>query len=469
MKEHIKNRTTILLRMIAIGMICCVSINLIAQASQAKMLDNYIAQCSILTRDGGKWMTRNKDYRGVSNLIPKYFGYEYQMGVTTNVLRLKITGYMPDKSQWVILWDGYYTLDNKKQTVVYSSLSFGGLSATGEAVTIDDKHFSFIINITEPNGKMETRRQSQTIETNRIISKSERKNGNKWSLVREDTLARQEQPKGVITFMSTRDGNFEVYSMKTTGDSVVNLTCNKASDYSFSYAPGRRLVFYSNREGNDEIFIMEADGKKVTNLTNNPAGDRIADVSPDGSKIVFSSDREKRTELYVMNIDGSDVRRLTDNDNYEDAPAWSPDGKRIVFSRDVRSEGETSQNIPSNGEIFIVDADGTNEKRLTDRPGFDGGPQFSPDGNRIAFYGKTPEGNYEIFLMNADGTDVINLTEDELEDYSPSWSPDGKWIAYTKGNSANYDVWAIHIETGIKHRLTTQLKRDESPIWYSSK
>lgn len=67
--------------------------------------------------------------------------------------------------------------------------------------------------------------------------------------------------------------------------------------------------------------------------------------------------------------------------------------------------------------------------------------------------------------MNTDGSKVMNLTKDPLEDYSPSWSPDGKWIAYTSGNSKNYDVWLIHIETLIKTRLTTQPKRDESPVW----
>mgnify|MGYP006168366195 CR=1 FL=1 len=60
---------------------------------------------------------------------------------------------------------------------------------------------------------------------------------------------------------------------------------------------------------------------------------------------------------------------------------------------------------------------------------------------------------------------IENLTNDPLEDYSPSWSPDGNWIAYTKGNSENYDVWVINVNTKIKHRLTTQPKRDESPFW----
>jgi TolB protein len=185
---------------------------------------------------------------------------------------------------------------------------------------------------------------------------------------------------------------------------------------------------------------------------------------------MFISNRdEKRGEIYVMDADGKNLKRLTNNGYFEDAASWSNDGKRIYFSRELRDLSDTSAKAVTNGEIFVMDADGTNETRLTNRPGFDGGPTLSPDGSKIAFYGKTAEGNYEIFLMDVDGKNISNLTEDAMEDYSPSWSPDGKWIAYTKGNSKNYDVWIINLETKIKTRLTTQTKRDESPIWQVAK
>lgn len=264
--------------------------------------------------------------------------------------------------------------------------------------------------------------------------------------------------------MTTRDGNYEVYSMSAAGEHVTNLTNHQSSDYAFSATQGR-LIFHSDRSGNDEIYLREANGKAI-NLTNHASGDRLGNASPDGKRLVFNSDRDHEApELYVMNIDGSSVKRLTNNANYEDAASWSPDGKRIIFSRDIKPETETDPGIPSNGEIFVMDADGKNEKRLTDRPGFDGGPQFSPDGKKIAFYGRG-DGNFlDLFLMNADGSGLENLTQDELEDYSPSWSPDGKWIAYTSGNSSNYDVWIIEVATKKKTRLTTDPKRDESPFW----
>jgi TolB protein len=437
-----------------------------AQTEPTSGLKNFQNQNKILTSDGGKWRTDNPSFNPQDEWSARYFGYEFIAGVNANTVRLKITGYLPKKSQWVVFWDGYYSWDSKRNKVIYNSSGADGSLASGESESIGALESSLVFAVTTPDGKIEIHKDVQRIEIDKIISESFIKMGNKWERKNILTWVRLEQPTGVLAFMSTRDGNFEVYTMKANGDSAVNLTCNKASDYGFSFAPGKRLVFYSNRDGNDEVYIMEADGKKVTNLTNHPSADRITCVSPDGSKIVFSSNRGgKSADLFVMNIDGSEVKQLTSNDNYEDAPTWSPDGKKILFSKDLKAVNETSSHVTSNGEIFIMDVDGTNEKRLTNRDGFDGGPQFSPDGKQIAFYGKTADGNYEIFIMDADGSNVINLTEDELEDYSPSWSPDGQWIAYTKGNSKNYDVWIINIETHIKYRLTTQTKRDESPFW----
>lgn len=186
--------------------------------------------------------------------------------------------------------------------------------------------------------------------------------------------------------------------------------------------------------------------------------------SPDGKKIIFTSDRDhKSREIYTMNKDGSGVVRVTENEFFEEVPTWSIDGRKILFTRQIKEQDDTTH--AANGEIFIMDANGKNEKRLTFKKGYDSGAKFSPDGKRIAFYGPTEDKNFELFIMNSDGSNVINLTNDVLEDYSPSWSPDGKWIAYTSGTSEQYDVWVINVETRVKIRLTNVQKRNETPVW----
>jgi TolB protein len=441
-----------------------------AQGTKPGGLQHFQAQCSLLLAQGGKWKTPNQSYQAQDEWSPRYFGYAFAAGIHPNTLLLKITGYMPRQSAWLTFWDGFYTWDVKKQKLVYHSVNAMGAVATGESERIGPSEISLLFTIVQPDGKVEKHRDVQKLEGDTVKSDSYVQTAGKWQPKNRFVWSRLEQPGGNLTFMSTRDGNFEVYSMDAKGGNLKNLTCNKATDYAFSATPDGRLVFYSNRDGNDEVYIQSADGKKATNLTNHPAADRITCVSPDGKKIAFSSNRDHGAgEIYVMEIDGGNLKRLTHNDNFEDAPTWSPDGRQIIFSRDIKGASDSTSRAASNGEIFIMDADGGNARRLTDRPGFDGGPSFSPDGKRIAFYGKTAEGNYEIFVMDADGGNITNLTEDPLEDYSPSWSPDGQWIAYTKGDSSNYDVWLIHLATGIKTRLTTQPKRDESPFWMPAK
>lgn len=441
-----------------------------AQNVKPNDLKFYLKHMDILLQDGGKWKTLNKDYNPAEEWSASYLGYEFNKGIHANTLLLKITGYIPKKSQWVTFWDGFYTWDHKKQKLVYQSVNNNGAIASGESESIRDEEMVQVFSITTPDGKVEKHKDVEKISGTNIISTRAVYTSGKW--VPENTLTwnRIEQPSGNLTFMTTRDGNFEIYSMDAKGENLKNLSCNKAIDYAFSYAPDGRLAFYSNRDGNDEIYIMDADGKKQTNISNHPSGDRVPYFSPDGKHVMFISNRdEKNGEIYVMDADGKNLKRLTNNGYFEDAAGWSNDGKKIYFSRELKDLKDTSANAPGNGEIFVMDADGTNETRLTNRPGFDGGPTLSPDGSKIAFYGKTADGNYEIFLMDVDGKNIVNLTEDVLEDYSPSWSPDGKWIAYTNGNSKNYDAWLIHLETKIKMRLTTQTKRDESPFWQPAK
>lgn len=272
-------------------------------------------------------------------------------------------------------------------------------------------------------------------------------------------------PSGILSFLTTRDGNFEIYSMTADGKNARNLTNHKALDFWSSWSPdGKYILFYSNRDGNNEIYRMDADGQNQINISNHLANDYLPCWSPNGKQIVFTSDRDnKNREIYTMNIDGSNIVRVTSNDLFEEVPTWSIDGNKILFTRQLVELVDTLK--ATNGEIFIMDKNGSNERQLTFKKGFDSGAKFSPDGKRIAFYGPTENKNYEIFIMNADGSGIYNLTNDVLEDYSPDWSPDGKWIAYTSGNSKQYDVWVINLLTKKKIKLTNEPKRNETPVW----
>ena len=185
-------------------------------------------------------------------------------------------------------------------------------------------------------------------------------NTNKEKQLTTDAEVQQE-----ILFVSNRDGNYEIYTMDSNGEHVKNISKHDSVDFNPSWsADGSLIYFYSERDGNAEIYSMHADGSEVIRLTDHPEADVLPVNAPDGNSIVFMSGRDTLSRnIYLMRTDGSDVRALTSNTDYEESPAWSPNGNEIVFTRQLRDPADTTH--AANGEIHIMNADGSNTRRLT--------------------------------------------------------------------------------------------------------
>ena len=257
----------------------------------------------------------------------------------------------------------------------------------------------------------------------------------------------------------------EIYLMNADGSGLLNLTNDPANDYDPAWSPdGARIAFTSERRGKPEIFVMNADGSNQINLTNDRGRDRSPTWSPDGSRIAFIGERyfpgtdlRDAPQLYVMNADGSHQIQLT---NYQDGivrPSWSPDGARIAFGTFLESPNY-DYIIPD--EIFVTNADGSNQVDLTNNPGLDSEPAWSPDGARIAFT-RQPSDNSsgpltdrEIYVMNADGSDQIRLTNDRAQKFDPAWSADGSRIAFTSNRDGGEEIYEMNADGSNQTRLT---------------
>ena len=286
------------------------------------------------------------------------------------------------------------------------------------------------------------------------------------------TTPAQATAPSLIAFSSERDGNWEIYVMNVDGSDQTRLTNNEADDGFPSWSPdGQRIAFRSNRDGNFEIYVMNADGSSQTRLTNNEAFDANPSWSPDGRRLAFFSNRDGNLEIYVMNADGSDQTRLTDNEARDTGSSWSPDGRRLVFFSNRDDPDPNDDNSIYN--IYVMNADGSGQTRLTDNEAWDIIPSWSPDGRHITFLSDRddPDPNddnsiiYNIYMMNADGSDQTRLTNNEAWDGSSSWSPNGRRIAYDSNQNGNWEIYIMNTDGSGQTRLTDNEAIDISPSW----
>ncbi len=188
------------------------------------------------------------------------------------------------------------------------------------------------------------------------------------------------------------------------------------------------------------------------------------------AQIAFVSKRDGNPEIYVMDANGGNQRRLTNNHHDDWDPSWSPDGKRIAFQSNRDGHVDAIRGFPTN-EIYVMDANGGNPQNLTNSPLFDDRhPSWSPDGKQIAFVSnRTKDLNRDIYVMDANGGNPQNLTNNPADDGFPSWSPNGRRIAFDssrdKDNPHKYQIYVMDADGGNQQRLTENLKTDRFPSW----
>jgi WD40 repeat protein len=212
---------------------------------------------------------------------------------------------------------------------------------------------------------------------------------------------------------------------------------------------------------NTEIYTARADGSGQTRLLFNRDGTHAEYIdpawSPDGRRLAFASGPPGANQIYVMNADGSDRRRLTEGEGNPGRPAWSPDGRRLAFHS--RQSG--------NSEIYVVNVDGSgpaNPTNLTNHPAEDLLATWSPDGGRIAFTSNR-DGRWQIYVMNADGSGQTRLTHTAGFDVLGAWSPDGRQIAFHSNRDGNWEIYVMHPDGSGHIRLTRNDALDYLPAW----
>lgn len=197
-----------------------------------------------------------------------------------------------------------------------------------------------------------------------------------------------------------------------------------------------------------DIYVADLRGKIVKRLTNSPGYDAEAVLSPKGDKILFTSDRSGDMELWTMNLDGSGLKQITNQLGYDGGAFFSPDGASIVFRasrpktpedvkeyRDLLKEGLVA---PTNMEIFVCSADGSNLRQITQLGKANWAPFFHPSGKKIIFSSNHHSNrgyDFQLYMINLDGTGLEQITTESIFNSFPMFSPDGKKISWSSNRN----------------------------------
>jgi TolB protein len=274
-----------------------------------------------------------------------------------------------------------------------------------------------------------------------------------------------------LIFQSTRDGrscdqqyvmNVDGSAQRRISDGTGNTTCG----YFFAYDT---KVFYASTRAADsacppkpdrskgyvwgldryDIYTANADGSHTQRLTKNGVYTAEGTLSPDGKTIVFTSLKDGDLDIYTMNVDGSNVRRLTSTIGYDGGPFFSPDGKRVVYrayhptdsTELAEYQGLLRQSIvrPNRMEIWVMNADGSDQHQITHLGGANFAPFFTPDGKRIIFssnYKNPHSGEFDLYLIGDDGGSLEQVTTAAGFDGFPQFSPDGAHLVWASSRTA---------------------------------
>jgi len=223
---------------------------------------------------------------------------------------------------------------------------------------------------------------------------------------------------------------------------LADAACPPRPDYSKGYVWAVYAGF--------DIFTAKLDGSDLKRFTTTPGYDAEATISEDGKKIVFTSMRNGDLDIYTMDANGKHVKQLTHELGYDGGPFFSPDRKWIVYrayhpktDQEIADYKELlKQNLirPTSLEIWLMKADGSGKRQVTNLNAASFAPSFFPDGKRIIFstnLGSTGGmGNFELYAINVDGTGLERITYSDGFDGFPMFSPDGKqlvWISHRNG------------------------------------
>ena len=218
---------------------------------------------------------------------------------------------------------------------------------------------------------------------------------------------------------------------------------------------GRRIAFVSTRDGNREIYVMDRNGQNQTRLTFTPYDESEPDWS-NQNRIAYVARSGFESEIFVMNPDGTGQDRLTTNTWADASPSWSPTGTQLTYAS--RQTGPW--------DVWTMSSTGTNPVNLTESTHVDNEPDWSPDGFRIVFTSNRNANRRHIYRISSTGTQLTPVTSGNHDNAQAAWAPDSDHIAFVSTRDGQQELYIVSAETTLNASSITESPSAEStPVW----
>ena len=209
--------------------------------------------------------------------------------------------------------------------------------------------------------------------------------------------------------------------------------------------------------GKYRLVILDLQSQSVLPLMNESADQIYPSWSPAGEHIVLTLRSEDASTVCIVTQDGSSLKRLDGGYAWDRRPLWSPDGNRIYYLSSKNND------VYPLSDIFVINADGTNNQKLTSMPYEITDFSLSPDGSRIAF--SAPLHNQDIYILSTDGSKLVNITENIYQDTSPVWFPDSSKLAFRSNRDGDWEVYTMDSSGNNVERITNSPGLDAPILW----